>query len=117
MVSWISAADSRTLAATIVAICGAIVAIVTVYRLPYINRPIRWVGRSLIAEPLQRVIHGALNAWADEPEGPVQRIDRRLSDVESQLRTNGGSSLRDRVNVVGRQVGAPPDPTLVTGQD
>lgn len=110
MDGWISAHDAQMAAATIGALCATVLAIAAVYRLPAVSRPLRWLGRTLIADPLTRLIHGALDGWAANPDGPIATVGQRLSAVEAQLQPNGGSSLRDRVDATACAVGATPDP-------
>lgn len=108
--AWLSAHDAQMIAATIGAICATVLAVAAVYRLPAVNRPLRWLGRTLIADPLTRLIHTALDGWASNPDGPIAAVGQRLAAVEAQLQPNGGSSLRDRVDATAQAVGAKADP-------
>lgn len=107
---WISAEDFRALATNVVAVAALIGAISAIWRAPYISRPLKWIAANLISVPLTRFFHSVLDSWAATPDGPVKKIDQRLSEVEYQLRPNGGSSLRDRVDATARCVGADPPP-------
>ncbi len=111
---WISAEDLRALATNVAAVAAILVTLTTVWRLPVVSVPLKWLSATLISEPLTHFFHRVLDRWAEKPDGPISGIDRRLSDVEYQLRPNGGSSLRDRVDATARQVGAADAPSPST---
>jgi len=106
----ISSHDAQAFAIGAGIIAASITAVIVLFRQPVISTPIRWFGRVVISDPLTTVIHQALDLWAKTPDGPVDRIDKRLSSLEEQNTRNNGSTTRDRINAVGRAVGADPDP-------
>lgn len=78
----------RDSALAVAAVCGALVTIVAAAKLPLVQRPVLWVWRRLVAEPLAAWIDGLLHQH-------TQPLHDRLSAVEHEVRTNNGSSLRD----------------------
>lgn len=95
--------DLGATAGAVVAILGAII---LVSRL----RPVRWAYRRLVSEPFA--------AWfREQVRHEVEPLHTRLKDVETQLATNGGDTLRDRVDintkelsVIRAQLGGAPPP-------
>ncbi len=108
---WISGTDARNLVLAVGAIAAALTAIVVLFRQPLIARPIAWLGRTLIGDPLIKVMHRALDEWADRVWEPrVKAIEDKVDRVQAQFENNGGSTMRDRVDAIGRTVGAGPPP-------
>lgn len=110
LLSWISQQDASALVIGLGVLCAAVTAVIVLFRQPVISRPLRWLGHVLVGDPLTKVIRQALDEWAHIEGGPVDRIDRRLASLEEQNVRNGGSTNRDRLNAIGRAVGADPDP-------
>lgn len=102
----------RDTSAVIVAMGAAVVSVSTAAKVPFISRPIRYVGRKLFAEPLEAVFDrwvdkhlSNLTATVDttaaqvaEIDGRVAGLDGRLESIEHEVLPNNGSSLRDAVS-------------------
>lgn len=106
----------RDSALAVAAVCGALVTIVAAAKLPLVQRPVLWVWRRLVAEPLAAWIDGLLHQH-------TQPLHDRLAVVEHEVIRNDGSSLRDaadrteaqvhRISAhLGLQEPVPPPPTL-----
>lgn len=102
MFGWISLHDLREVVINAAVVCGALTAVATFLRLPTVSKPLRWLGRTLFGDPLSEAFHDALNKWSEQKGGVCDRLDA----IEYQLRPNGGSSLRDRVDSVEETVDA-----------
>ncbi len=91
---------------TVGALCAALVGIVAAVRTISALRPVRWMARTLIGDPIARAARRELDEWAE------RTIIPRLAAVEAQFANNGGSTLRDRVDATAAAVGAAsaPDP-------
>lgn len=109
-VAWISQQDASAVVIGFGVFCAAVTAVIVLFRQPVISGPLRWLGRVLLADPMAKVVHQALDEWAHTEGGPVDKIDRRLASLEEQNVRNGGSTNRDRLNAIGVAVGAEPDP-------
>lgn len=108
---WISGADARNLIVAAGLLAGALTAIVVLFRQPLIARPISWLGRTLIADPMTKVIHRALDEWADRVWHPrIAAIEEKVDRVQAQFENNGGATMRDCVDRIGEKVGAEPAP-------
>lgn len=94
----------RDTSAVIVAMAGAVVAVSAAAKVPFISRPVHWIGRTLFAQPVERwltrflnehqaPIHETIKATADQ----VKDLDGRLESIEHEVLPNDGSSLRDAV--------------------
>jgi hypothetical protein len=110
LLAWISRQDAQAAVIGAGVLAASFAAIIALLRQPVINRPLRWFGRVVIADPLTKVVRQALDDWAHTTGGPVDKIDKRLASLEEQNVRNGGSTNRDRLNAIGRAVGADPDP-------
>lgn len=95
----------RDTSAVIVAMGTAVVSVSTAAKVPFISRPIRYVGRKLFAEPLEAVF----DRWLDKhvealvteihaTTEKVEEFDGRLESIEHEVLPNNGSSLRDAVS-------------------
>lgn len=104
--AWISAEDARTLCLTLGAMAGSVVAIVAAARLPFISHPLRWVWRHLVGEPVGHWFRALIR----------EEVTTVLRPVMHELRPNGGSSMRDRVNEAVDAVGGAPDPVRSTSE-
>lgn len=51
-------------------------------------RPVRWLGRTVFADPIDRWLTHTIRA----------EVNEALTDLRMELRPNGGSSLVDKVN-------------------
>lgn len=72
------------------AVCGALVAVGALLTLLTKAKPVRWVGRTLVGDPVTKW-HRNQVSWVVEPS---------LAEIRDQLRVNGGKSLRDRVDAI-----------------
>lgn len=84
------------------AICAALLAIIGL-----VGLIVRAALRTL------RRLDDFLSDWRGEPRRPGQPrrpgVMERIERIEAQLRPNGGSSMRDRVNAIAGAVGAEPE--------
>lgn len=117
LLAWISREDGSAIALGAGAVAASLVAVIALFRQPVVYRPIRWFGRKLgvigwvlVGDPLAKVIKRALDEWAHAEGSPVQVMNERLISLENQNVRNAGSTNRDRLNAIGRAVGADPDP-------
>lgn len=111
ILAWISGQDARNVLLAAGAIAAALTAMLVLLRQPVVFGPIRWLGRTLIADPLTRVIHRALDEWATRVWGPrIDAIEEKVDQVRAQFDNNGGSTMRDRVDRISEKVGAEPPP-------
>lgn len=98
--SWVVTLRDASIA--IGAVCGALLTIGAATKLPVVNRPIRWLWRNLVSDPVGGWLRGVLDHHAEPDrlridalgEQLVQVADR-LGVVEHEVRTNDGQSLRD----------------------
>lgn len=77
------------IATAVAVLCGALVAVAAAARIPVVSRPIRWLGRTLIGDPISHAIGEALDR---------STLGHRVERVESQLLRNGGTSVRDAID-------------------
>lgn len=110
LIAWISQDDTQAIIIGAGVFAASLAAVIALFRQPVVSRPLLWFGRVVIADPLAKVIRRALDEWAHTPDGPVDKLNQRLSSLEEQNVRNGGSTNRDRLNAIGRAVGADPDP-------
>lgn len=80
-------------AKNVAAICGAIVAVAAVWKIPAVSGSVRWVGRRLVSEPL--------SGWAQRQVGLV--VDERMGDLKEQS-TASTAWLAEGQARVGEQV-------------
>ena len=83
------------------AVCGALAAAIVLLSLITKARPVKWVFRRLVGEPITSW-HRAQTLYV--VEGAVAPIYEQLKPIHEQLQANGCSTLRDRVDVVERLV-------------
>ena len=76
------------------AVCGALAAVIVLLSLIAKAKPIKWVFRKLVGDPL--------TAWHRTQTEYV--VEGALGPIKEQLKPNGGQSLRDRVDIVERLV-------------
>lgn len=102
----------RDTSAVIAALAVSLVSVSAAVKLPFISRPLKWIGRTFFANPLeawltrflndhQGPIHDTINATAEKVEAidtQVQGMDGRLEAIEHEVLPNDGSSLRDAVS-------------------
>lgn len=95
----------RDTSAVIAVLAGTVVSVSAAIRVPVISRPLRWVGRTLFADPfekwLDRVIGNhvtGVRETLDSTAAKVENIDDRLEAIEHEVLPNDGSSLRDAVS-------------------
>jgi hypothetical protein len=85
----------------VAAFCGALLVVVTFLAAISRLRWVRWTWRHLISDPLAGWLRGVVLDGAREWH--AEAVEPRLSAIEAQLRTNGGSTLRDVVEVAARE--------------
>lgn len=83
------------------AVCGALAAVIVLLSLLTKARPVRWFFRKIVGEPVTSW-HRAQTLYV--VESAVAPIYEQLKPIHEQLQANGGSTLRDRVDVVERLV-------------
>lgn len=112
MIAWISQRDGAALVIACGAIAAALTAVIVLLRQPIIYRPVLWLGRTLVADPLTKVMHRALDEWAAKVWEPrIEAIESKVDQVRAQFENNGGSTMRDRVDRISEKVGADPPPS------
>lgn len=95
----------RDLGLTAAAVTAIVGCVVLVARL----RPVRWVWRTIVSDPLSRwfrcqIAHeveprtALLYAQLGQVEATVTTNSGRIAEIEKQLATNGGDTLRDKVD-------------------
>ena len=85
----------------VAAFCGAVLVVLTFLAAISRLKWVRWTWRHLISDPLagwlRNVVLEGAREWHQEA------VEPRLSAIEAQLRTNGGSTLRDAVDAAARE--------------
>ena len=76
------------------AVCAALGAVFVTVGLLTRAKPVRWVFRKLVGDPL--------SAW--HRAQTLHVVEGALAPINEQLKQNGGQSLRDRVDIVERLV-------------
>lgn len=76
------------------AICAAVGAMFVTVGLLTRAKPVRWVFRKLVGDPV--------TAW--HRAQTLYVVEAAIAPINEQLKPNGGSTLRDRVDVVERLV-------------
>ena len=105
--AWISRQDAQSALIGAGIIAASQAAIIALFRQPVVSRPLHWFGRVVIADPLTKVMHQALNEWAAKVWEPrIQAIEEKVDEVRDQFRNNCGSTMRDRVDAVAEATGA-----------
>lgn len=77
-----------------VALAGIIGFIILVARL----RPVRWLWRTLIADPIGDSFDRRTRAIVTDVVSVV--VEEKVAPIREQFGTNGGSTLRDRINAI-----------------
>jgi hypothetical protein len=77
-----------------VALAGIVGFVVLVARL----RPVRWLWRTLIADPIGDSFDRRTRAIVTDVVTVV--VEEKVAPIREQFGTNGGSTLRDRINVI-----------------
>ena len=105
--AWISRQDAKSALIGAGIIAASLAADIALFRQPVVSRPLRWFGRVVVADPLTRVMHQALDEWAAKVWEPrIQGIEEKVDEVRDQFRNNCGSTMRDRVDAVAEATGA-----------
>lgn len=105
--AWISQRDASAVIIGAGVLAASNAAIIALFRQPVVSRPLRWFGRVVIADPLTKVMHQALDEWAAKVWEPrIHGIEVKVDEVRDQFRNNGGSTMRDRVDAVAVATGA-----------
>ena len=118
LLAWISQRDLEAVVIGAGVIAASLAAIIALFKQPVINRPLRWFGRVVIADPLTKVMHQALDEWAAKVWEPrIQGIEHKVDEVRDQFRNNGGSTLRDRVDAAVEASGGPKAPRVGPAPD
>lgn len=114
---FISAVDARMLLVTVGGAAAALVAIVAAFRLPVVSRPLLWLWRTLVANPVTTWLRGELTAIITLLLAPldarVARIEGQVQRIEGQVFPNGGRSLYDRADAAADAGGRPKPPIKV----
>jgi len=84
----------RDFAVLVASLAGAVVGLAACAKIPVISRPVHWLVRTLVTEPLSKAHHRSLDDWAETGLRPA------MARIEHEIRTNDGSSLRDVANRV-----------------
>lgn len=119
--SWVVTLRDASIA--IGAVCGALLTIGAATKLPVVNRPIRWLWRNLVSDPVGGWLRGVLDHHAEPDRERTEQVAaqvaelsgqvaglaeqasasaERLASVEHEVRTNDGQSLRDVADRVER---------------
>lgn len=81
----------RDTSAVIGALAACLVAVHAAARLPFISVPVRWIGRTFFADPL--------DGWFDRSmERHLEPIRAEMRELKNEVKPNGGTSLRDSVD-------------------
>ena len=72
------------------AVCGALVAVGALLTLLTKAKPVRWVGRTLVGDPV--------TAW--HRAQTLYVVEAAVAPIHEQLKPNGGQSVRDRVDTL-----------------
>lgn len=113
LLAWISRQDAQAAVIGAGVLAASFAAIIALMRQPVINRPLRWFGRVVIADPLTKVMHQALDEWAAKVWEPrIQGLEVKVDEVRAQFSNNGGSTMRDRVDAAVEAAGGPPAPRV-----
>lgn len=111
--AWISQRDAQAVIIGAGVIAASLAAIIALFKQPVVARPLRWLGRVLISDPMTTVIHQALDEWASRVWDPrIAAIESKVDEVRAQFDNNGGSTMRDRVDAVASATGAPSAPRV-----
>lgn len=76
---------------------AALVSILTLLMLLSRSKPVRFVFRRLIGEPVSSWLQATV-------KGELSDLCHRMGKVEDELKPNGGKSLRDRVEWIAAKV-------------
>lgn len=81
---------------------GALLTAAAAAKAPVVRRPVRWLWRRLVSEPLGGWVHGLFDRALAEDRARAVRADERADEmhdrlkvVEHEVLTNDGESLRD----------------------
>lgn len=95
-------ATLRDSAIAIGAVLGALLTAAAAAKAPVVRRPVRWLWRRLVSEPLGGWVHGLFDRALAEDRARALRADERADEmhdrlkvVEHEVLTNDGESLRD----------------------
>jgi transcriptional regulator GlxA family with amidase domain len=88
-------ATLRDTAIAIAAICGALVTIAAAAKLPFINKPIHWLWREMVSDPMRNWLGGVIEEHFTPDRDRLTAMEAKLAIVEHEVRTNDGQSLRD----------------------
>jgi hypothetical protein len=83
-------------ASTIVGLAAVATALGLLARL----RPVRWVGRTLIGQPVIRAFRREVGEVVAPIEAKVDALTHKVDAIDAELHPNHGSSLRDAVDLV-----------------
>ena len=103
--AWISRQDAQSALIGAGIIAASLAADIALFRQPVVSRPLRWFGRVVVADPLTRVMHRALDEWAAKVWEPrIQGIEEKVDEVTSLSRKlvieARDGSLRPRIEIV-----------------
>ena len=72
------------------AVCGALAAVIVLLSLIAKAKPVKWVFRKLVGDPLTSW-HRAQTLYV---------VEAAVAPIHEQLKPNGGQSVRDRVDIL-----------------
>ena len=90
---WI--ATMRDTAIAIGAVCGALLTIAAATKLPFVSKPLRWLWRELVSDPLRHWLGALIEEHFTPDRARMVLMEQKLAVVEHEVRTNDGQSLRD----------------------
>lgn len=95
----------RDLGLTLVLLASVVAAIGALARAPLVGGVLRWLWRHNIADPIERRISGILD---DRDQVKLDQIDHlldgRLAPIRHELEFNGGSTVKDALHQIQREV-------------
>lgn len=101
----IGAIQWEGVAITVGTLAGTLVAVVAAWKLPLVNRPLKWLFERNIAEPLGKLLNRILDTKVEEKTlelvTPIAKhlggIERQVAHILAELRPNSGKSFRDEI--------------------
>lgn len=82
VVALVSVADASSIVATLVVVCSGVVAVAGALRL----RPVKWVWRTLVADPFRRMLHEVLTDHTKATVEPmIEPIRRDVAELRARF--------------------------------
>ena len=121
LVSW---GDITGPVVDLAAIAGTLIVLAQAVKIPAISRPLHWLWEKNVGGPLSAWVNRTfvthldpinhrldnVNSRLDHGNERFDRLEVAVQKIDGQFQLNGGNSLRDRVEVTARTVGAPEAP-------